>query len=50
MSTMEGTGKWWIYFFISLLGLILLLVFKREIFWMALPFVITTFSKALKIM
>jgi len=27
-----------------------MLVFVREYFWMALPFVVTTFAKALRIM
>lgn len=40
----------WIMFFLSALGIILMLVYVREYFWMALPFVVTTFARALRIM
>jgi hypothetical protein len=40
----------WILFLLSALGIILMLVYVREFFWMALPFVVTTFARALKIM
>ncbi|MDE3212851.1 MAG: hypothetical protein KGM98_06425 [Bacteroidota bacterium] len=40
----------WIMFLLSAVGIILMLVYVREYFWMALPFVVTTFARALKIM
>lgn len=40
----------WILFLLSALGIILMLVYVREYFWMALPFVVTTFARALRIM
>ncbi|MEO6329931.1 MAG: hypothetical protein ABIO55_13415 [Ginsengibacter sp.] len=52
MSTDESTGKWWLYFFISAIVIIIMLVLPslRPWFWLSLPFVVTTFAKALKIM
>jgi len=49
MSETQSTLKYWIYFLISAVGIILMLVYVREYFWMVLPFVVTTFGKALKI-
>ena len=51
MST-EGTGKWWLYFFISAAVILTMLIMPslRPWFWLALPFVITSFAKALRIM
>ncbi|HEY5408324.1 MAG TPA: hypothetical protein VIJ92_14615 [Ginsengibacter sp.] len=50
MNESQSTGIYWLYFFLSAIGIILMLVFVREYFWMALPFVVTTFAKALRIM
>ncbi|MEO8412061.1 MAG: hypothetical protein ABI472_00310 [Ginsengibacter sp.] len=50
MNETQSVAKYWVSFFISAIGIILMLVFIREYFWMALPFVVTTFSKALRIM
>jgi len=50
MNDTKSTAAYWIMFFISAIGIILMLVFVRPYFWMALPFVLTSFSKALRIM
>jgi hypothetical protein len=52
MNTTESSGKWWLYFFISLIVVVVMLLtpMLRPWFWMSLPFVLTTFAKALKIM
>ncbi len=49
MDTAKSTKKYWVYFFISLLALIGMLVFYREFFWVVLPFVVTFFALALDI-
>jgi hypothetical protein len=49
MSETKSTGIYWIFFFLSVIFLIFMLVFDREYFWVALPFVITSFSKAVNI-
>ncbi len=49
MNDSQSVGKYWISFFISAIALILLLVFVREYFWVVLPFVFTTFGKAMRI-
>ena len=49
MSDSQSVLKYWISFFISAIGIILMIVYVREYFWMLLPFVVTSFSKALKI-
>lgn len=49
MNDSQSVTKYWLYFFISAIVIILLLVFVREYFWIALPFVVTSFSKALRI-
>jgi hypothetical protein len=52
MNTTEGTGKWWLYFLISAIVIIIMLVMPnlRPWFWLSLPFVVTTFAKAMRIM
>jgi hypothetical protein len=52
METTENSGKWWLYFFISAVVIIIMLIMPtvRPWFWMALPFVVTTFVKAMRIM
>jgi len=45
----ESVGLYWVLFIISAIVIVLLLIFIRPYFWMALPFVVTTFSKALRI-
>jgi len=52
MSTTSGSNRWWLYFFISALVIatMLLMPTLRPWFWLSLPFVLTTFAKALRIM
>ncbi|MDP4853670.1 MAG: hypothetical protein NWR22_10840 [Saprospiraceae bacterium] len=51
METVKDTTKSdWVIFMISLAGMIALLAFADEWFWLALPFVLTYFVKALKFM
>jgi hypothetical protein len=52
MSTTEGTGKWWLYFFISTAVILIMLIMPdlRPWFWLVLPFVLTTFVKAMRLM
>ena len=49
MNETRSAGKYWIFFFISLLFLIFMLVYDREYFWVALPFVCTSFAKSVNI-
>lgn len=46
----KSTSRYWLYFFISLAGIILMLIFVRPFFWVVLPFVVTFFAKALNLM
>jgi hypothetical protein len=52
MKTTEGTGKWWLLFFVSTVILIIMLIMPglRPWFWLDLPFVITSFAMAMRIM
>jgi len=46
MATTTSTGKYWIYFLISLIVTIGFLVVLPEWFWVPLPFLFTTLVKA----
>jgi hypothetical protein len=54
IKTMEtakkSTGLYWMLFFLSVLGFVLLYIFKGELLTLSLPFVCTYFVKALNIM
>jgi hypothetical protein len=50
METRKSTGKYWLLFFLSLAGMIAMMIFKAEFFWVVLPFVGTYFAKAMDIM
>jgi hypothetical protein len=52
MNTTEGSGRWWLYFLISAIAIIIMLVMPdlRPWFWLVLPFVVTSFAKAMRIM
>ena len=52
MSATESTAKWWLAFFISTAVIVFMLIMPdlRPWFWTVLPFVVTTFAKALNIM
>jgi hypothetical protein len=45
----KSTGKYWLWFFIWTIILILMLVFVRQFFWLALPGAVTYFAKAMDI-
>jgi hypothetical protein len=49
-DTNKSNAVYWLYFILSAIGITLMLIYVREYFWMALPFVVTTFAKALRIM
>lgn len=42
----ESSKKYWIYFGISFVIIVLLLAYASEFFWIALPFVLTFLVKA----
>ena len=44
----KSTMMDWVLFFISLIAIIALLVYASEWFWIALPFVVTYFAKAVR--
>lgn len=50
METTRPTGKYWIYFFISLIAMIIMLFVLTQFFWVVLPFVFTYFALAMDIM
>ncbi|MCO6496079.1 MAG: hypothetical protein J5I50_00305 [Chitinophagaceae bacterium] len=45
----ESVGKYWVIFFIALIIQIVFLIWIREYFWIVLPFVVTYFSKAMRL-
>ncbi len=49
MDKTQSVRQYWIMFFISLIAIILFLIFIREYFWLVLPWVLTSFCKALRI-
>jgi len=50
METTKSTGKYWLYFFISLIALILMLIFATKFFWVVLPFNFTFFALAMNLL
>jgi len=51
-STTEdnSTRMDWVWFLVSTIAMILLLIFANEWFWLALPFSLTYLVKALRVM
>ena len=49
MAATVETGKYWILFLVSFLVLIAMLIWMNEWFWLALPFTLTFFVKALNV-
>lgn len=45
----ESVGKYWVFFFLSLIVQLVFLIWIREYFWIVLPFVLTSFCKAIRI-
>lgn len=50
METTKSTGKYWIYFFISLAVMIAMMIFVPSYFWTILPFVVTYFAMAMDLL
>ncbi len=50
MSSQESTGKYWLWFVVWLAIIILMLVFVRQFFWLALPGVVLYFAKAMNLL
>ncbi|WP_373551021.1 hypothetical protein [Haliscomenobacter sp.] len=49
-TTNTSTTKDWLFFLISLVAMIILFAVADEWFWLALPFVLTFFVKAIRMM
>jgi hypothetical protein len=45
----QPVGKYWIIFAISMIVQIVFFVWIREYFWLILPWILTSFSKAMRI-
>lgn len=45
----ESIRKYWVFFALSAIVQIIFLIWIREYFWIVLPWVVTSFSKALRI-
>lgn len=50
MTAQESTGKYWGWFFVWLTIIILMLIFVRQFFWLALPGTVTYFAKAMNLL
>ncbi|WP_171605933.1 hypothetical protein [Limnovirga soli] len=50
MEAKRSTAKYWALFFFWLIVMLVLIVFLRQFFWMALPGTVTYFAKAMDIM
>ena len=49
MEQKTPASKYWLYFFISIVAIIVMLIWVRPFFWVVLPFVVTFFAKALNL-
>ena len=49
METKQPTGKYWFYCFIWTVIMIVMIVYVRQFFWLALPGAYTYFAKAMNI-
>lgn len=49
MEVQKNTKKYWAIFFLWFVLLIILLIVKREFFWLALPGTVTYFAKAMEL-
>ena len=50
METTKSTGKYWLYFLISLIVLFIFCAFAPKFFWVVLPFVFTNFAKGMDLL
>ncbi|MGN6248411.1 MAG: hypothetical protein ACTHNG_08640 [Ginsengibacter sp.] len=49
MEETKPVGMWWLMFVISAIVQIIFLIWIREYFWMILPWWLTAFSKAMRL-
>jgi len=49
MTTATSKKNYWLYFGVSLIATLLMLVFWNEWFWVGLPFVLTAYVYALDV-
>lgn len=49
MAAKANTGKYWMYFIVSTLIMIAMLIWVNEWFWVAMPFSFTALVKALDV-
>lgn len=45
----ESVKKYWLFFAIAAIVQLAFLIWLREFFWIVLPFVLTSFAKAIRI-
>lgn len=50
MEAKQSTAKYWVRFVLWTIILVVLIVFMRQFFWLALPGVLTSFAQAMDIM
>ena len=50
METAKSTGKFWVYFFISIVVLVIMSWFTPKFFWVVLPFNFTFFAKGMNLL
>lgn len=50
MEAKRSTAKYWMLFVLWLVILVVLMIFMRQFFWLALPGVVTYFALAMDIM
>jgi hypothetical protein len=50
MESTRSTSKYWLYFFVSLIAMIAMIIFVPAYFWLLLPFVVTYFTMAMDLM
>ncbi|MCK9481992.1 MAG: hypothetical protein M0R38_09570 [Bacteroidia bacterium] len=46
-NTAKSRGKYWLFFLLSVIGLVLLLMYSPAIFWFALPPGVTSLALAM---
>ncbi|MFT5998356.1 MAG: hypothetical protein ACI81P_000809 [Neolewinella sp.] len=49
-TTTNATGKYWLYFLISFVIFMLMLIFLNQWFWVSMPFMLTFLVMALDFM
>ena len=50
METTKSRGKYWVYFFLSLIVVIIMGIYQPKYFWIVLPFNFTYFAKAMNLL